>query len=221
MKEPMKGKILLAGGGEAEDSLLLDKKLANWVGKSGKMLFLPIAFQDPLLHVAGMKWITETFAPLNVVNIEMWSNLAKHKSTELAEFDALYIGGGNTYWLLAQIRDNGFDHHFANYVAEGGIIYGGSAGAAILGRDIQTVKHLDRNDIDLRETRGLDLAAGYAVWVHYQTEDDKLIRQYMTEKNYAVIALSERSGVVVDKTGIQSVGYEPAYCFDKSEKRII
>ena len=26
----MKGKVLLAGGGEVEDSLLLDKKFAHW-----------------------------------------------------------------------------------------------------------------------------------------------------------------------------------------------
>jgi dipeptidase E len=89
----------------------------------------------------------------------------------------------------------------------------------ILGRDIQTVRHLDRNDINLTETRGLNIAAGYAVWVHYQDEDDQLIRQYMSEKSYPVIAISERSGVVIDDTGFQSVGYEAALCFDKSEKR--
>jgi len=39
----MKGKVLLAGGGEAEDSLLLDKKLAAWIGSHEKMLYWPIA----------------------------------------------------------------------------------------------------------------------------------------------------------------------------------
>ena len=218
----MKGKILLAGGGEAEDSLLLDKKLAKWIGPHGKMLFLPIAFQELSLHKSGMEWITETFSPLNVTNIKMWSNLAEHRSIELDEFDAIYIGGGNTYWLLVQIADSGFEHHLVKYVADGGIVYGGSAGAVILGRDIQTVSHLDRNDVNLMETRGLDLAAGHSVWVHYQEEDDNLIRQYIGEKGYSVIAISERSGVVIDDTGgIQSVGYKPAYHFDNSGKREI
>ncbi|MFN2236289.1 MAG: Type 1 glutamine amidotransferase-like domain-containing protein [Anaerolineales bacterium] len=217
----MKGKIMLAGGGGAEDSLLLDKKLASWIGRRGKMLFLPIAFQDPNRHKTSMAWIAETFSPLGVENIRMWSNLAEHNSTELFEFDAVYIGGGNTYWLLAQIVESGFDHHLVNFVRAGGIVYGGSAGAAILGRDIQTVKHLDRNDIDLTETRGLDLADGYSVWVHYQEEDDQRIREYMNEKHHSVIAISERSGVVMDDTGIQSVGYEPAYYFNKNEKRQI
>jgi dipeptidase E len=217
----MKGKIVLAGGGGAEDSLLLDKKLASWIGQRGMMLFLPIAFQDPDLHKTGMAWITKTFSPLGVENIKMWSNLAEHNSTELFEFDAVYISGGNTYWLLAQIVGSGFDHHLINFVRAGGIVYGGSAGAVILGRDIQTVRHLDRNDTDLTETGGLDLAAGYSVWVHYQGEDDERIRAYMVEKNNSVIAISERSGVVMDDTGIQSVGYEPAYCFTKYGKRKI
>jgi dipeptidase E len=217
----MKGKILLAGGGEAEDSLLLDQKLAKWVGLDGKMLFLPIANQDHQLHKSSMKWITETFSPLRVVNIAMWTNLSEHHPAELAEFDAVYIGGGNTYWLLAQIAESGFAPHFVDYVLAGGVIYGGSAGAVILGRDIQTVKHLDRNDINLTETRGLNIAAGYAVWVHYQDEDDQLIHQYMCEKSYPIIAISERSGVVIDDTSFQSVGYEVAFCFDKSGKREI
>ena len=217
----MNGKVLLAGGGEAEDSLLLDKKPANWVGRNGKMLFWPFARSDLLSFESSLQWITETFSPLNIRDIEMWSALTGHRASELDEFDAVYIGGGNTYWLLAQLTESGFDHHLVNYVENGGIVYGGSAGAVILGRDIQTVSHLDPNDINLAETRCLNLTAGYSVWVHYQMKDDKLISAYLKTQRHPVIAISERSGVVFKDTGMQSVGYEPAYIFDDTGKHEI
>lgn len=91
----------------------------------------------------------------------------------------------------------------------------------ILGRDIETVSHLDPNEINLAETRCLDLAAGYAVWVHYQPNDDKLIREYFKKRHHPVIAISERSGLVMDDAGIQSVGYEPVYIFNDTSKHEI
>jgi len=217
----MKGKVLLAGGGEAEDSLLLDKKFAHWVGPDGKVLYWPFARIDSQTFESCRAWFTETFAPLNLRNITMWSSLTDHRAAELDEFEAVFIGGGNAYGLLAKLLKSGFDQFLIRYVKNGGIVYGGSAGAVILGRDIQSVSHLDPNEINLAETRCLDLAAGYAVWVHYQPKDDKLIRKYIKERYHSVIAISERSGVVIDDTGIQAVGYEPAYIFDNFGKHEI
>jgi dipeptidase E len=217
----MKGMILLGGGGEVKDEILIFKTLASWVGPVGKLLFWPIAHTDPRSYDSCLVWFTETFTPLGVKNITMWSDLEEHQAPELDNFEAIFIGGGNAYWLLAQLIKSGFNTHLVQYVENGGMVYGGSAGAVVLGRDIQTVSHLDRNEINLRERCCLDLAAGHAVWVHYQKEDDKLIYKYGREQNHPVIAISERSGVLVDVSGMQAIGYEPAFVFDESGKHEI
>jgi dipeptidase E len=214
----MKGKLLLGGGGEAEDEYLLLKKLAGWVGTVGKLLFWPVAFQDIRMHETGLQWLKETFKPLNVRDITMWSHLADHNRAELDAYTAVFIGGGNTYWLLHQLIQSGFDEYLTGYVEAGGIVYGGSAGAVILGRDIDTVSHLDPNEINLTDTKGLDLAAGHSVWVHYKQQDDPQIRRYLQKQKHAVIAISERSGVLIEAGGMESLGYEPAYIFDPTGK---
>jgi peptidase E len=39
----------------------------------------------------------------------MWTSLADHSPSEIDLFDGVFIGGGNTFQLLYQIRVYGFD----------------------------------------------------------------------------------------------------------------
>jgi dipeptidase E len=131
----------------------------------------------------------------------------------------VYLGGGNTFGLLAQLRRSGFEAGLVCFARQGGAIYGGSAGAIVLGRDIRTCAHLDRNDVGLTETHGLDLAAGHAVWCHYQPDDDARIVEYARECGFPVLAISERAGIAVQAGRLVSAGFEPAYRFDAEGKR--
>jgi dipeptidase E len=207
-------KVALGGGGGAADSRLLDEVFATWIGAQGRLLYLPCALRGIRPFESCLEWITATFAPLGITRITMWTDLTEHQAGELDEFDGVYIGGGNTFALLAELRRSGFENSLAEYVRRGKAIYGGSAGAAVLGRDIQTVKYLDRNEVGLVEMHGLDLARGYAIWVHYQPQDDNLIDEYVREYSQPVVALSERSGIVIENESMRAVGFEPAYRFD-------
>ena len=211
-------KIALGGGGGAADSRLLDEVFATWIGVQGKLLYLPCALRGIRPFASCLEWITANFAPLNVHQITMWTNLCEHQASELDEFDGVYIGGGNTFVLLDELRRSGFDTHLAEFARRGKAIYGGSAGAAVLGRDIRTVTYLDRNDVGLMETNGLNLAKGYAIWVHYQPQDDSLIDAYVHQYRQPVIALSECSGIVIEQEGMRAVGFDPAYRFDMQGK---
>ena len=211
-------KVALGGGGGAADSRLLDEVFAAWIGSQGKLLYLPCALLGIRSFPSCLEWITATFAPLKVTQITMWTDLSEHQASELDEFDAVYIGDGNTFALLAELRKSGFDGYLREYVGRGKAVYGGSAGAAVLGRDIRTVNYLDRNEVGLMDMDGLDLAKGHAIWVHYQPQDDNLIEAYVRQYRLPVIALSERSGIVIEQEGMRVVGFESAYRFDGREK---
>jgi len=211
-------RIVLAGGGDAEDSRLLDELFASWIGPQGKLLYWPIALRGRRSFESCFEWITTTFAPLNITRISMWTDLVDHRIDELEEFDAIYIGGGNTYSLLAELISSGFDRHLKAYAEEGGIIYGGSAGAVVLGKDIRTVSHMDRNDIGLSEVKGLNLANDHLVWPHYQPRVDKLIEEFVRKHQQSVLAISERSGVIIEVGEMRTVGFEPSYRFDQQGK---
>jgi Peptidase E len=211
-------KIALGGGGGAVDSRLLDEVFATWIGSQGKLLYWPVALRGIRPFQSCLEWITATFAPLKVNQITMWTDLSEHQVTELDQFDAVYIGGGNTFALLAELRKSGFERYLRECSCQGKAVYGGSAGAAVVGRDIRTVNYLDCNKVGLVETQGLDLAEGHAIWVHYQPQDDELIDAYVRQYEQPVIALSERSGIVIEQDGLRRVGFEAAYRFDGQTK---
>ena len=211
-------KVALAGGGGAGDSRLLDEVFSAWIGSEGKLLYWPIALQGIRPYTSCLEWITTTLAPLNITHITMWTDLSEHQASELEEFDAVYVGGGNTFALLAQLKETGFAGPLRAHVRRGKPVYGGSAGAVVLGRDIRTVAHLDRNDVGLTETKGLDLAEGHAIWVHYRPQDDDQIGAYVQQSQQPVLAISERSGIVIAEEGLRTVGYELAYRFDRQGK---
>lgn len=213
-------KIALAGGGGAEDSQCIDEYFAQWNGMNGKMLYIPIALRNSNRSFEDCyKWVYSTLAPVGISNIEMWTDLGDHKASELDKFNSVYIGGGNTFSLLGELIDSGFDQILRQYVTEGMPIYGGSAGAVILGKDIRTVEHIDSNDIGLERSNCLDLAFDSSVWVHYQLSDDTLIQKYVNTTQYSVLAISERSGVIIEGDSIQSVGFESVYRFEIGKKQ--
>jgi dipeptidase E len=100
-------------------------------------------------------------------------------------------------------------------------VYGGSAGAILLGRDIDTARHVDPNTPALTDTSGLDLALGYAIWCHYREDDAPRVRDHVRETGNEVIALSERSGLIRDGNTMRVAGYEPATLFGPSGDLIL
>ncbi|MBE9506663.1 MAG: Type 1 glutamine amidotransferase-like domain-containing protein [Chloroflexi bacterium] len=194
----METKILLGGGGSAEDERPVFELLASWVGTSGSVLYLPIALcESGRVYEGCLEWLASALNPLGVRQIEMWTNLVDHSPVEIGDHTAIFIGGGSTYSLLHQLRTAGFDAVLRDFVSHGGIIYGGSAGAIVLGHDISTCSHLDENTVGLTDTSGLDLLDGESVWCHYQATDDPLIRAYVEHTNSPTIALAETAGIWV------------------------
>lgn len=199
------GTLFLSGGGNARQTSRLDGIFAKTIKKHKRLLYIPIAMPESE-HTFGacFDWIRKALGPHDISKIDMWVDLAGRSQTELDRYGAVYIGGGNAYHLLDAIRGSGFDRLLLGYLRSGGIVYGGSAGAIILGKDIGTTS--DRNLTGTGNLRGLNVVNGYSVRCHYTTKDDGELRNYVKRKRIGVLALPENSGIVLDKGAIRSVG---------------
>ena len=190
----METKILLGGGGSAEDEWAVLERFASWV-EDGPVLYLPVAAQS--VGQGHWDWIMSVLPSLGVMRVEMWATLASHAPAELDAYRGVFIGGGNAFRLLHELRVWGFGSALRDYTWQGGVLYGGSAGAIVLGRDIGTAAHLDENVTGDPDTSGLDLLHGDSVCCHYQPVDELLIHAYVERTGWAVLALAENSGVWV------------------------
>ena len=213
-------RLMLAGGGGANDSKLLDEQFAKWTSSDGKLLYLPIAMDEQRRSYAScLNWLTSVFRPLGINNIEMWTDLRQHERTQLDQFDSIYIGGGNTFRLLHLLCAAGFDQALLRFIQRGGAVYGGSAGAIVLGRDILTCEHMNSNNVGLTDMRGLDVVKGYAIWCHYRPENDVRIAAYVERHNFPVLGLSERTGLCIEGNRFVVMGFEPAIEFVTNRRR--
>lgn len=128
-------------------------------------------------------------------------------------FDGIYIGGGNTYSLLHEFRAAGFLPVLRHAIHEGVCVYGGSAGAVVLGADISTVRQIDTNDVGLVDTKAVDVAGGLAVSVHYTRDHDQPISTDVAETGLSVVAIPEDAGVVLIDDYIRATGSSPVMLF--------
>ena len=218
----MQPRVMAAGGGGAAASRPLDERFAAWIGSAGRLLYWPMALpeQHPL-RASCFEWIHSVFEPLGIGRIEMWAEFRGHSEAELGQFDAIYIGGGNTYRLLHLLRESGYDRALLRCIQGGTAVYGGSAGAAILGHDIGTVAHMDENNVGLENLHGLNVLRGYAIWSHYEPRDDDRIAAYLRDEGIPVLAISERAGVALEGRRLVALGYEPAIVFSAEGSTVV
>ncbi len=187
--------IFLSGGGDAIVSKVFDKNFLKLLPKE-PILYIPLAMK-PSKYPSCYEWVTTTFPHLN---IEMCTDLTKVKS--LNNYGAVYVGGGNTFELLQKIRDSNFDKLLLPYLNKGGIYYGGSAGAIILGKTIETSflgKIKDKNTIKMTNFQGLNLIDDYSIHCHHEEDEDEQVQEFANKGN-KVLALPEGTGLhITDK----------------------
>jgi dipeptidase E len=190
----METRLLLGGGGSEEDEYPIHALFAAWV-KPGPILYLPIAME--IIGAPQEKWIGAALTPHGISRISMWKSLAGHTAAELNAYTGIFIGGGNTFHLLKQLRDTGFDRAISTAVANGVPVYGGSAGAIIMGKDISPCVHIDPNNVGLTDLHALDLLTGDSIWCHYQPTDQNRVRAYVKSSRSTTYALPENAGLWV------------------------
>lgn len=214
-------RVIFAGGGGEADSRPLDELFASWVGPEGRLLYLPTALVDLPNFTEGYHWIQSVFAPLGLTKITMWADLSGKTTSDLAQFDAVYIGGGNTFYLLHQLRIHHLVEPLAEFIRNGHPAYGGSAGAIVLSRDITPCTHIDPDIVGLNDLRALDLSVGWSIWCHYTPADDDRIRAYQQAAGAPCAACSERSGVYRLRNHLYAGGYEPVIVFANGERHVV
>jgi len=197
----MQPQLFLSGGGNAKQSRKFDRFFASKITGDKRVLYIPVAMPVRRHSYRGcFEWARKTLGGVALTNIEIFTSINNKSYADIRDYDAIYIGGGNTYGLLHRLRTSGFDSLLRKFLAEGKPIYGGSAGAIIFGRDINTAsfgRDHDRNFLGMRNFRGLDLLGGYSVQAHYTKADKQAMDNYILRTAFPIIALPEETGLYV------------------------
>ena len=208
-------RIFLNGGGGAADSIYLDRKFASELDTKKPLIYIPIAMEPERWDNCSI-WIRSVFFPLGVKKIEILTDLNDVNEKALDDSAGIYIGGGDTVKLLREICKTGFDQYLKKYTARGKPIYGGSAGAIILGKDIRTAP--EAKCLDEKSSTGLNILFGFSVYCHYVPSQKQIVKGIQKALKCPLIVLPENSGVFIKDNEFEVLGLAPAYIFtDKKE----
>jgi dipeptidase E len=84
---------------------------------------------------------------LKLSRVDLRDYFKKEGLTEaLKDFDVIWLGGGNTYYLRWALRESGFDEISKNLLDKGITLAGGSAGALVLGPTLEGFEIADEPD---------------------------------------------------------------------------
>lgn len=223
MQNVMKdNRIYLSGGGNEKQSFPLDKFFFDTFPKNGSFLYIPVALRGNKLYPTAHIWMKSILEihERNDIQFETADDLSKYRLEDLKNFDAIYIGGGNTWSLMQELMDSGFSQELISYIKNGGVVYGGSAGAIVLGKNIDT--HDDENKINLKDTSGFNLLSDYSVACHYTDKQSDRFKDWAISHKSSILCLPEEAGLMFGNDSILCVGTKPCviYFADGIKKEI-
>lgn len=221
-------KLLLCGGGSGEQTIEANKKFNEIIDHTKPLLYVPLAM-DEIKHPYDecLEWIIGELSDVEIPNIEMVRTFEELANKDYTNYCAIFIGGGNTFKLLKGLKDSESFIKLSEYINNNGIVYGGSAGAAIFGKNIESIHIMDPNDAMLKDTSGFNVLNGKSIFAHYTNEHTEeahiKFKKYLANyslNNEDVIALPEEDTIFIDDDQITIIGDRPYYVFKNGIENI-
>lgn len=216
--------IILGGGGSDEQTIISNKLFESIIDPNKPILYVPLAM-EPHRYDDCLAWINgDEFSNIKHGEFVMVRDVTEIQNHNLGDYAAIFIGGGNTYHLLQRLKDSSAFQQIKEYLDNGGVVYGGSAGAIIFGKDIDVCLYMDTNDLNFGDTGGFDMLFGCSFTAHYTNqyaEKHKVATEYLTQYSHKepVVALPEEDALYTDGNIIKVVGTRPWYVFNNGEKK--
>lgn len=118
------------------------------------------------------------------------------KDIDLTKFDAIYMMGGNTFYLMQKIREGNWKNKIKEAIRSGIIYIGSSAGSIVMGKTIELALPFDKNLVNLKDFSGLNMVDGIII-PHANRKQEFIIQQRQKYKEDNIIALYDKQGIIV------------------------
>ena len=145
-----------------------------------------------------------------VDELELSTATAEEIKTKIEKNDIIYVSGGNTFFLLQEMKRSGADKLIMQEISRGKSYIGESAGSVITSPDIEYIKYMDpvEKAPELSDFNSLNLVDFY-ILPHYNNfpfkkAADKIFELYSTKLSLQTISNDEVILVDNDKIEIKS-----------------
>lgn len=175
-------KLFLASSFKDVASLLPDFAKEDLKGKT--VTFIPTASipESVKFYVGSGKKALEKLG-LTVDELELTKTTTKEVYDKLCKNDYIYITGGNTFFLLQELRKTGADKIIIDQIHSGKLYIGESAGSMIVSPNIEYAKGMDspKKAPELDTFSALNLVEFYPLPHHTNFPFKKAVEKVISE----------------------------------------
>ncbi len=212
-------KLLLTSAGIVNDSIA--KALFDMVGKKPeelKVAFIPTAAN--VEEGNKVDWFFRQYEDLRRIGIT-WVDMVDFADQDvdwkarLDECDVLYLTGGNTFYLLDQIRNQGFGDYLEK-VLDSKAYVGGSASSITMTPNIEVaaIPPGDPNLPGLTDLTGLSYV-DFEIEPHCDEPRFDTVKQYSKDHNSKIYAIDDQTAISVINGEVSVVSEGKWALYDK------
>lgn len=134
-------------------------------------------------------------------DIEITKESIEEIKRKIENVDALFIAGGNAYYLLQQLKKKNIIEIIKKFVQQDKLYIGTSAGAVITSPNIEVIEDMDNKDMapELKSFEALDIIDFY-VLPHYKSKEKYTVKADFIEKKYPNLKfekISDEQAIIV------------------------
>ena len=137
--------------------------------------------------------------------------LSGEDEAALLASDAIFLGGGNTFYLLHHLREHKLLGKLRTYARSGGLLMGLSAGSILMTPNVMTAEvpslDSDENEVGVKDYSALDLVP-FEFSPHYRPnrKTDAELLSHSKRSKRPIYACADGEGIVVRDGTIRFVG---------------
>ena len=179
--------ILTANGFENKNIGKTFLKMVNKEPSMIKVVFVPTAAIDADAIEVLPKCMHDLLDfDIPAKNIKVYDLHYKMEYNELKEYDAIYFCGGSTSYLLKRINETGFNKPLKEFIGNGGVYVGVSAGSIISANNLPENLEYLNSKLNVHGTEGIKVGKfDPKEYSHIKLPDFKAI--LINDNNFEVI----------------------------------
>ncbi len=215
-------KVFICGGGAGEQTQRALHRLNEVIRHDLPCLYIPLAMEEEQ-YDRCYEWITGELRNVEIPEIEMIRSAEELLRKCLTDYSFLFIGGGNTFKLLNDIKRVNMFEPIRKYLQNGGTVFGGSAGAIIFGENLESCALDDDNEVGLKDTKGFDVLNGISFLCHFTNrfpEHDQRSEEYLLKisDHRKTYALPEEDTLFLNEHCLEEIIDRPYFIFEDHQK---
>ena len=194
--------LLFYSGGPWNQNQLLNDELISMIGRKGRITFIPASFEIGESWFPGFKQETKECGIKRHLLFPVDKPFKQEQLQDALSSEAVFLSGGNTFYFLHHLRRTGMLNELRQYAANGGVLFGLSAGSIIMTPRIDLAGLVpgesDDNDVGLKKLEALSLV-NFQVYPHYRESKASIRRltKHTQKLKHPVYAFPDGSGISI------------------------